>query len=121
MRIVLIEPSTADARWFQLVIEEMRVDCALTMLPSILDATGTMRPEEEFCGDLVVLSTHMPFLGATEAIARLRKLECLRQARIVVAVSSEAEKEFVEGADEFLTKPVDALQLERMLGYRPRS
>jgi CheY-like chemotaxis protein len=115
IRILLIEPNPADVRWLEIVLDEARFSYELLRFSSAVQALAALRADEDLRVDVVILAFGLPFLAASEAIARLRALPQFAMVPIAVAVEDEHEIARVQGATHVLVKPIDAEQLHRTL------
>lgn len=116
LKILLIEPNAADARWLDIALGEAAVPHDILKFSSEAQAFSTLQGDQDVTLDLIVIEYRLPFLTPTEAIARLRSFPQLATVPIAVAVTDEAEIREVHGTPHFLMKPIDPEQLLLVLG-----
>lgn len=71
------------------------------------------------CPDLILMDMSMPLLNGFAATRRIREIEALSNVLIIgiSGISKEHRDAALEaGCDEFMTKPFDFQQLEKLLG-----
>ncbi len=115
-RILLIEPDHLHGNWLAVLLRQAIERCDVLQYPTVVQALASLRTDEHPRIDLVIVSYALPFMHVSEALERLRAMECLRHTPFVVTVASEGEAQQVKGAAAFLFRPVDEVQIGRVLG-----
>ena len=111
MKILLIEPNPADARWLSIVLEESDYDCEVLTFNSSVQALAILRPQVDLCADLVIVNYNLPFIEVDEAIKRLSAIPCLANVPFAVTISQSFERARVTATDLILQKPLTEEQL----------
>lgn len=106
-----------------------RLGCRVTVASGMLEGLDALRATQF---DLVLMDTHMPGLGASEALSRLRgrpqgafKIDSMRDTPVVAMSASglqgDAERFRELGFDDCLFKPFRLRQLDAMLSRFTRA
>jgi PAS domain S-box-containing protein len=114
MKILVVEDNEVNQMFIELILTEygIAVDLAENGKVAIEKVTAN-----EY--DLILMDINMPVLGGVEATAEIRKMPHRRGSYIVAltanAMAGDREKFLNSGMDDYLTKPVDVSELERVL------
>ena len=88
------------------------IDCEIR---TAIDGEDTLRVVEEFHPDLLLLDVMMPRLSGFEVCKKLRGNEATRDVLILMVTAlnepSDFERGVQVGTDDFLTKPVNKVEL----------
>jgi len=80
---------------------------------------------EEECFDLVLMDMQMPVMDGLEATRRIRAESRNRQAHIVAltayAMPEDRERFLKCGMDDYITRPIDFFEVERVLRNAART
>jgi CheY-like chemotaxis protein/anti-sigma regulatory factor (Ser/Thr protein kinase) len=115
-RVLLVEDNQVNSRLAQRLLE--KAGCLVTSAGNGKEALDRLRASEF---DAVLMDLHMPVLDGLEATEQLRMLErgTGRHTPVVILTAnadpSGREEALRAGADAYLTKPVDAMELQRVL------
>ena len=114
-----------------LVVDDSRTALALTcmLLNGQNWAVSTARDGKEGvekalaeCPDLILMDVMMPVLNGFEAVAELRAAEATRSIPVIMVTTrgeaENVEKGYVVGATDYVTKPIDGVELlEKIRSY----
>lgn len=120
---LLVEDSPTQSMMVQCAVEEIP---QLNLLESLTDGTQAMaflRREEPYQDaarpDLILLDINMPKMDGYAVLKELKADESLRSIPVVMLTSSDqeedVEKSYQEGANSFISKPVESEKLEDIL------
>ena len=86
------------------------------------DGEAGVRAAEEFQPDLILMDGTLPRLDGLDATRLIRKREMLRRVPVVIisghAAPKSQEEAFSAGCSDYLVKPIDFDQLDRILQMR---
>jgi CheY-like chemotaxis protein len=115
--LVIIDDSTADVRWFELMVREAGFDYDLKSYPTVAAAARDVGSlAEHFCPALFV-SVVLPWLSFDEACATLRAMPEFGSVPIIGLVDSDYEVKLAQhaGVEACLWKPVEVSTLKPLL------
>ena len=116
-RIVLIEDNPGDSTWFQITLEECRLDAVLKVYADGLEALEALTLSVE--ADLIVVDWYLPVLEPRDLLDKLRAIPAFGQVPIAVFVPPHEEaqliREWYGGRLHVVTKPIDCEQLTGIL------
>jgi len=115
--ILIADDSTTNQLLFTLLLEDMNLKCT-----TVSDGSEVFELYEKEHFDLILMDQNMPRQSGTETAKRIRDLE-LQNAKTripIIAVTADvmndtAEKMLSSGMDAYLTKPIEAQELKKVL------
>jgi PAS domain S-box-containing protein len=121
--VLVAEDSDVNQKVVRLVLE--KIGCQVTVADNGAEAIRLLQLNGPF--DLILMDCQMPVLNGFEATQEIRTLEDprLRDSTIIAltafASTSDREACFEAGMNDYLTKPVSAKELSRVIGKWIRS
>jgi two-component system sensor histidine kinase BarA len=114
LRILCVDDNPSNLKLIDAFLNEYPVET--TLASSGHEAIASCR-KNDF--DLIFMDIQMPDMDGVETTAEIRKLKPGRKLPVVAitahALKGEKEKLLASGLDDYLTKPIDQLQLEAIL------
>ena len=120
--ILLVEDSEADIELALRGLQRAKLQNRILTVRDGADALAFLRREAPHQDaprpDLVLLDLNLPKLDGRAVLKAIREDPGLRELPVVVLTASESDEErFAAGAaDAFMTKPVDFVQLAKIVG-----
>lgn len=120
---LLVEDSPTQSMMVQCAVEEIAQLHLLESLSDGAEALKYLRREEPYQDavrpDLILLDINMPKMDGYAVLKELKADEDLRSIPVVMLTSSDQEedvaKSYQEGANSFISKPVETDELEDVL------
>lgn len=116
-KILLVEDNKSNRLLMKIILEEMKFD--INIASDGFEAIEAFKTNRY---DLILMDENMPNMNgieATKAILELEKENGLRHTPVIAltasALKDDREKFLRAGMDEYLTKPLDAKKLSKML------
>src|SRR5262249_21733614 len=111
-RILIVDDVPANV-WF---LEGILQEGGYTNVRSVLDSRQAVDAFTEYQPDLVLLDLLMPYLDGFEVLSQLRPLLANQSYLPIVVLTAHASPEVKRralgsGANDFLTKPLDAMEV----------
>lgn len=109
-RVLIVEDAPANIQALTAILREKGYAISIaTNGRQALDVLATVRP------DLILLDVMMPVMSGFQACAKLKQDPATRDIPVIMVTAlnetGDAEKAIDSGADDFLTKPVNKLEL----------
>ncbi|MBF0371067.1 MAG: diguanylate cyclase [Magnetococcales bacterium] len=109
-RVLIIEDSASLAEVYAIILRGAGMETQ-----QVLNPLETMEPLESFQPDLILMDIHMPHCSGIQLAAAIRQQKDFDSIPIVY-LSGETDpgkqrEAVAQGGDEFLTKPIQAVQL----------
>ncbi|MGQ0601617.1 MAG: response regulator [Anaerolineales bacterium] len=118
-RILIVDDSPVTAKAAQ-----MYLDAAGYQVELALDGPTALKTVEKFRPELILLDVVMPGMDGFEVCRRLRQMTFAASVPILMLTSNSsiADKKtgFEAGADDYLTKPVEAVELQMRVAAQLR-
>jgi diguanylate cyclase (GGDEF)-like protein len=118
-RVLIVEDDAGAGRFYQATLERAGIGTRLVRDPSAI-----MEPLVDFRPELILMDLYLPECSGLDLAALLRQQEAYFNLPIIfVSPEDDADKRLAaigSGADDYLTKPVDADYLTRLIGMRVR-
>jgi DNA-binding response OmpR family regulator len=109
-RIVIADDNVQNVELLEAHLAE--IDCEIR---TAFDGEETLRVVEEFAPDLLLLDVMMPKLSGFEVCRKLRANPATRELLVLMVTAlneaSDFERGVQAGTDDFLTKPVNKVEL----------
>ncbi len=109
-KILIADDNLQNVELLEAYLSE--VDCELR---TAFDGEDTLRVVEEFAPDLLLLDVMMPRLSGFEVCRKLRATPAAKDTLILMVTAlneaSDFERGVQAGTDDFLTKPVNKVEL----------
>lgn len=109
-KILLVDDSATTHMWIRMILSKTAYD-----LVSARDGDEGVRMAVSERPDLILMDVVMPRMNGFEATRALRQLPALRDVPVImVTTRSEAknvEQGFESGCSDYVTKPIDGLEL----------
>ncbi len=109
-RILLVDDSATSLLMVRMILEELPFELATAG-----DGEEALAKAQSFRPDLIVMDVMMPRLNGFEACQRLRQTEAGKDVPIILLTTrgemNNIEAGYASGCTDYLTKPVDALEL----------
>jgi CheY-like chemotaxis protein len=117
--VVVIDDSSADLRWFELVAQETGLRCAVKTYTHTIAALEELRRGEFKRCSAVFVSAVFPWMSLEEACVEIRSIEGLAETPIIAMIDGEYEVEIVKraGLKHWIWKPVEGSTLCGLLDY----
>ena len=110
-----IEPSPPDQRSMEHVLQESGLPHHLCVFSTEVSALTVLENDATARFDIVIVNVVLPMLDIREAIAKLRALPRLKEAKFAVTIGASHECDEVPEGCHVIMKPVDANQLRALL------
>ncbi|HEV3168472.1 MAG TPA: response regulator [Isosphaeraceae bacterium] len=109
-KILIADDNVQNVELLEAYLSE--VDCEIR---TAFDGEDTLRAVDEFAPDLILLDVMMPRLSGFEVCRKLRSNPATREVLILMVTAlneaSDFERGVQAGTDDFLTKPVNKVEL----------
>ena len=106
-----------DSPEYRMLLRMVLADAGMTVVGEGCDGSECLEDAARVDPSLVLLDLNMPGVSGFEALPRLRA--ALPNVKIVVLTTSKADKDeqaaIALGADAFVSKPIDATSVPRLL------
>ena len=115
-KILLVEDNKANQILMQLILEELNLEVLIAN-----DGLEALKAYEEDIYSLILMDENMPNMNGMEATKQIRKLELNKGYKTPIvavtanALSGERERFIESGMDDYISKPIDRVELERVL------
>ena len=119
-----------------LIVDDTKMNIAVAVnllkrtaiqIDTALSGAQAVRQASENAYDLILMDQRMPEMDGTEALLKIRALENKKNEKTPIicltadVIQGAREKYIAEGFNDYLTKPVDGCELEKMLfDYLPK-
>ena len=114
-KALIVDDDTLDIKVTTRLIEKYKFQ--ITVITSSLECIDRIKQEEQF--DILFLDHKMPELDGMETMKVIKGLEGYKIPRIVAltanAVAGAREYYLKEGFDEYLSKPIDTQELDKII------
>ena len=125
VEILLVEDNPGDIRLTMEVFKEVEIRTNLSVVKDGVEAMAFLRREGQYTDaprpDLILLDLNLPKKDGLELLADMNRDEKLKEIRVVILTTSEAEKDIHKGFDldasSYIIKPIDADRV--MMVLRP--
>jgi chemotaxis family two-component system response regulator Rcp1 len=116
VEILLVEDNPGDIRLTFEVLKEVDIRTNLSAVKDGVEAMAFLRQEGQYTDaprpDLILLDLNLPKKDGMELLADMNRDEHLKDIRVVILTTSEAEKDihksFDLDASSYIIKPIDA-------------
>ena len=113
-KILIVDDNTLNLKVTGRLLEPY--NASVTLLENGLDAIDLIKDKNNF--DLILMDQMMPGIDGTETLDKLREIENFNTPIVVVtadAIKGRKEEYLSEGFDDYISKPIDKKELNRVL------
>jgi len=114
LRILTVDDNPSNLKLITIILEEMTIDVI-----QAYDGLSAVEISKEEKFDLIIMDIRMPGLDGIEASQRIKKDSLNERTPIIAltahAMAGEKEQLLTNGLEDYMTKPVNTLQLQQII------
>ena len=119
LNIMLADDDEDDRLFFREAFEEVKIKNQITTFNDGTQLMDHLNNEGNPLPDIIFLDLNMPRKSGLQCLQEIRENERLRQLTVAIYSTSSSEKDiedtFVQGANVYIKKPNDFVQLKKIL------
>jgi len=120
LNIMLADDDEDDRLFFREAFEEVKIKNSITTFNDGSQLMNHLNDVNNPLPDIIFLDLNMPKKSGLECLQEIRDNERLRKLSVAIYSTSSSEQDiedtFIKGANVYIKKPNDFLQLKKILG-----